>query len=55
MIEGHGDDLYKYGKKIVSNFSSNVYNRIDHSGLYQRLNELYHLQLSRADALFFGK
>ena len=28
MIEGHGDDLYKYGKKIVSNFSSNVYNRI---------------------------
>lgn len=29
----------KYGKKIVSNFSSNVYNRIDHSGLYQRLNE----------------
>ena len=39
MIEGHGDDFYKYGKKIVSNFSSNVYNRIDHSGLYQRLNE----------------
>ena len=39
MIEGHGDDLYKYGKKIVSKFSSNVYNRIDHSGLYQRLNE----------------
>ena len=39
MIEGHGDDLYKYGKKIVSNFSSNGYNRIDHSGLYQRLNE----------------
>lgn len=39
MIEGHGDDLYKYGKKIVNNFSSNVYNRIDHSGLYQRLNE----------------
>ena len=39
MIEGHGDDLYKYGQKIVSNFSSNVYNRIDHSGLYQRLNE----------------
>lgn len=39
MIEGHGDDLYKYGKKIVINFSSNVYNRIDHSGLYQRLNE----------------
>lgn len=39
MIEGHGDELYKYGKKIGSNFSSNVYHRIDHSGLYQRLNE----------------
>ena len=39
MIEGHGDDLYKYGKKIVSNFSSNASNRIDHSGLYERLNE----------------
>ncbi|WP_303011123.1 threonine-phosphate decarboxylase [uncultured Bacteroides sp.] len=39
MIEGHGDDSYRYGREIVSNFSSNVYNRIDHSGLYRRLNE----------------
>ncbi|MBR8724888.1 threonine-phosphate decarboxylase [Bacteroides pyogenes] len=39
MIQGHGDDLYKYAGRIVSNFSSNVYNRVDHSGLYRRLSE----------------
>lgn len=32
MIKGHGDDIYRY-KDIRLNFSSNVYNRIDHSGL----------------------
>ena len=32
MIEGHGDDLYRYGGKLV-NFSSNVYGGINHSGL----------------------
>ena len=26
MIDGHGDDAYKYGQKIRINFSSNVYN-----------------------------
>lgn len=36
MIEGHGDDAYKY-KAIKINFSSNVYNHVDHSGLYQHL------------------
>ena len=30
MIEGHGDDAYKY-KAIKINFSSNVYNHVDHS------------------------
>ncbi|MEG0891910.1 MAG: aminotransferase class I/II-fold pyridoxal phosphate-dependent enzyme [Bacteroidales bacterium] len=39
MIEGHGDDLYKYSHKIVANFSSNVYNAIDLSGLKKRLAE----------------
>lgn len=33
MIDGHGDDAYKYGRKITANFSSNVYNRVDHDGL----------------------
>lgn len=32
MIKGHGDDLYSYGT-IELNFSSNVYNSVDHSGL----------------------
>ncbi len=36
MIEGHGDDAYKY-KAIKINFSSNVYNHVDHSGLRQHL------------------
>lgn len=33
MITGHGDDAYKYGRKITINFSSNVYNHISHNGL----------------------
>lgn len=33
MIEGHGDDSYKYPYPITSNFSSNVYNNVDLSGL----------------------
>lgn len=33
MIEGHGDDLYKYSRPITSNFSSNVYNRVNLDGL----------------------
>ena len=37
MIEGHGDDAYKY-KAIKIKFSSNVYNHVDHSGLYQYLS-----------------
>ena len=28
MIDGHGDDAYKYGQKIRINFSSNVYNHV---------------------------
>lgn len=33
MIDGHGDDAYKYGQKITINFSSNVYNHVSHNGL----------------------
>lgn len=36
MIQGHGDDLYRY-KNIVSNFSSNIYTKMDLSGLQQYL------------------
>jgi len=40
MLNGHGDDIYKY-KDIRLNFSSNVYNHFDHEGLFCHLaNEL---------------
>lgn len=38
MIDGHGDDLYRYGI-IAANFSSNVYNEVDHSLLWKHLRE----------------
>ena len=37
MIEGHGDDSYKYQRPIEVNFSSNVYGRVDLSGLREHL------------------
>lgn len=37
MIDGHGDDAYKYGQKITINFSSNVYNHVNHNGLREHL------------------
>ena len=37
MIEGHGDDSYKFERPITANFSSNVYNRVDLSGLQAHL------------------
>lgn len=36
MINGHGDDIFKY-KDIRMNFSSNVYNHFDHTGLFEYL------------------
>lgn len=38
MIQGHGDDIYKY-KGILANFSSNVYNHFCHEGLFCYLSE----------------
>ena len=29
MIDGHGDDSYKYSRPITANFSSNVYNKVN--------------------------
>lgn len=37
MINGHGDDLYRYGYKVKHNFSSNILQRVDHSGLYEAM------------------
>lgn len=39
MINGHGDDIYRYGHTVRSNFSSNVYNRSDRRALFDRLRE----------------
>lgn len=36
MLNGHGDDTYKY-KDIRLNFSSNVFNHFDHEGLFCHL------------------
>lgn len=33
MIEGHGDDIYRYKGKVIDNFSSNIYMGADHSSL----------------------
>lgn len=37
MIKGHGDDAYLYGRPIKANFSSNVYGKVDLSGLKEHL------------------
>lgn len=37
MLNGHGDDIYAHEKKIVSNFSSNVYSHTDYSALHEYL------------------
>lgn len=39
MIEGHGDDLYKYNGCIKLNFSSNIYQGANHSELKSHLRE----------------
>ena len=40
MLEGHGDDIYRYDADMIRiNFSSNVYQRADHSALRQHLTE----------------
>jgi threonine-phosphate decarboxylase len=39
MIQGHGDDAYRYGRPIRANFSSNVYGHVDQSALKAHLRE----------------
>lgn len=40
MINGHGDDIYKYSN-VKANFSSNVYNHFDYSGLFLYLSDKF--------------
>lgn len=37
MIYGHGDDTYRYGDKIKINFSTNIYQKADLTGLKEHL------------------
>ena len=37
MIQGHGDDLWRFGREVRANFSSNVYARVDLGGLKRHL------------------
>ena len=43
MIEGHGDDIYRYDELVKMNFSSNIFQHADHSALKAHLAE--HLDL----------
>lgn len=40
MIHGHGDDAFRYVGKIRINFSTNIYQGIDHSKLRSHLYAL---------------
>lgn len=37
MLDGHGDDLYRYKHEIRANFSSNIYGGIDNTSLIRHL------------------
>ncbi len=37
MIDGHGDDIYRYDDLVRVNFSSNIYQHVDLSGLKEHL------------------
>lgn len=40
MIDGHGDDLFRYGDKIKVNFSTNIPQNVDHTALLNHLAEV---------------
>ncbi|MDE6696047.1 MAG: aminotransferase class I/II-fold pyridoxal phosphate-dependent enzyme [Muribaculaceae bacterium] len=37
MIDGHGDDIFRYGNRVKVNFSTNIHQGVDHSGLMSHL------------------
>ena len=43
MIEGHGDDAYKYGKRIKADFSSNIYSHASLTDVKHHLSQKLHL------------
>ena len=56
MIEGHGDDSYKYSRPITANFSSNVYNKVNLSPFESSSLRMYRgdRQLPRTRTLYVG-
>ena len=55
MIEGHGDDLYRYAGRVKHNFSSNIYSAVEHRGLkahlLQRIDGITHYPEPRCYAI----
>ena len=41
MIDGHGDDIYRYDDLVKMNFSSNIFQHTDHTALKQHLMERF--------------
>ena len=39
MLDGHGDDIYRYDDLVKMNFSSNIFQHVDHTALKQHLME----------------
>ena len=37
MIDGHGDDIFRYGDMVEVNFSTNIHQGVDHSNLMRHL------------------
>ena len=41
MIDGHGDDIYRYEDLVKMNFSSNIFQHVDYTALKQHLIERF--------------
>lgn len=46
MIDGHGDDLWRYGERVRHNFSTNIHSAFDHSALMAHIASSAHAILS---------
>lgn len=46
MIDGHGDDLWRYERKVKHNFSTNIHSAFDHKRLMDHIAESAHSVLS---------
>ena len=43
MLDGHGDDIYRYDDLVKMNFSSNIYQHADLTALKEFLKEHFDL------------